>query len=596
MTQGWSGRKAAGDGPGPLAPPAVGGVPFWRLAWEAALVFGLSCGVFGLNMRLILLPPAWRTFEFCQYAEIGRNLAVDGTFDTRLIEPMALALLDRDWNGEHASRWPVVDRYPLPCLVVAGLMRLREANDATAAWSNGLAISLLAASSYVLARSWYGPGWGVLVGLLFLSNPSFYGEFVLLGTPDIWFASLLVLELVVWSQLDLDRATSPRPALPWAFALGLLGGLAYLARFNVSLFLAVQAAVLLWRRRWREAGVMVLTTASVATPLFLYNWHHFHRPVVALYSSWNLLDGIGAYQVEPWLYYQVPDVPHLLLAHPGGLARKFVTNLFTVVAVKIWSLWRCELLIPLALIAPWVLGGSPGATGRFIGWSIGLFALQLVVFSALRLELLDRRSPHHGRYFFWFAAPMVVLGVGTLRRWSSRARWLRGLSILLVLAQLGLFGMGWRELLASHAPPTNLGRDPIRRMLMQVVTDGQVIASNQPQLTAWFCGLRSISLPANPTELDRVNRSSPTPVHYLFIDTNTNWINLDVRWAQLTSRDPRTASPWEAKLLRNYAYVLPPKLTRPMRYVLLRRRDVHPSPLEQRFNPPAPPVIGSKGS
>jgi hypothetical protein len=43
-----------------------------------------------------------------------------------------------------------------------------------------------------------------------------------------------------------------------------------------------------------------------------------------------------------------------------------------------------------------------------------MFALQLVVFSALRLELEDRNSPHHGRYFFWFATPAVLLGVGVL--------------------------------------------------------------------------------------------------------------------------------------------------------------------------------------
>jgi hypothetical protein len=58
--------------------------------------------------------------------------------------------------------------------------------------------------------------------------------------------------------------------------------------------------------------------------------------------------------------------------------------------------------------------------GKFAAWSVGFFALQLVVFSALRLELLDRGSPHHGRYFFWFAAPALLLGVGMLRRLRSR--------------------------------------------------------------------------------------------------------------------------------------------------------------------------------
>jgi hypothetical protein len=583
MNRGSTDREFAGADPGQKSPPAVAGPSPWRFVLEAALVFVLSCGVFWLNTRLIRLAPAWRTFEFCQYAEIGRNLAVDGTFDTRLVEPMALALLDRDRIGESSPRWPVVNRYPLPCLVVAGLMRLVGPDESAAAWSNGLAISILAAVCYSLARFWYGPRWGAVAGVLFLANPSFYGEFILLGTPDVWFAALFVLELFVWSRLD--PALSPRPALRWALALGLLGGLAYLTRFNVSVFLAIQAAVLLRHRRWQEAGVMVLSAAMVVTPLFLYNWQHFQRPVVTLYSAWNLLDGIGAYHVEPWLYYQVPDLPRALSAHLPGLGRKLLTNLFTVVPLRIWSLWRCELLIPLALVAPWVLRRAPSGLGRFAAWSLGLFALQLLVFSGLRLELLDRLSPHHGRYFFWFAAPVVLLSMGTLRQWASRSRWLGGLSILLVLAQFGLFGVAWRELLSWHAQPTNFGRDPIRRMLTQVVRDGQVIASNQPQVTAWYCGLRSISLPADPAELDRLNRKSPTPVDYLFIDANSNWINLDMRWARLTFLDQHSASPWEAELLRDYQYALPPKETRPAYYVLLRRRVVVPSPLERQFNP-----------
>ncbi len=78
-------------------------------------VFALSCGVFGISAWVIRQPPTWMTFEFCQYAEIGRNLAVDGTFDTRLIEPMALAVIDRDRVGpvsNAAGRWWI----GTPCL------------------------------------------------------------------------------------------------------------------------------------------------------------------------------------------------------------------------------------------------------------------------------------------------------------------------------------------------------------------------------------------------------------------------------------------------------------------------------------------------
>ncbi|HEV3312939.1 MAG TPA: hypothetical protein VG815_20710, partial [Chloroflexota bacterium] len=301
-----------------------------------------------------------------------------------------------------------------------------------------------------------------------------------------------------------------------------------------------------------------------------------------LYSSWNLLDGVGAYRVEPWLYYRVPDLPAELWAHRAGLARKLATNLFTIVPKRIWNLWQLDFMMPLALIAPAFLRSERRA-GRFAAWSVGFFVLQLVVFSALRLELQDRHSPHHGRYFFWFAGPVLVLSAGTLRRLQSRPGRFSWLAALLVVAQLVLFGAGWRDIVLRNSRGTNLGHDPIRQALSRLVTDQRVIASNQPQITAWFCGLRSISLPADPAELADLNRDSPTPADFLFIDNNFNSIDLDPRWQLLTSNDPRAASPWEAELLREYEYVLPPDQTRPLLYVLLRRRTVTPGPLERQL-------------
>ena len=557
----------------------------WRSTCGAAVVFGLSCCVFWLTCRVVKLPPTWRTFEFCQYAEIGRNLVVDGRYDTRLVEPMALAFLDRAPRGARAARWPVVNRYPLPGLVVAALMKIWGTSDTAAAWSNGLAISLLAALCYIQARQWYGPRWAAVVGLLFLANPSFYGEFILLGTPDVWFATIFLLVLVLWSGRDPKTHIRVHPA--WALALGLTSGLAYLARFNATLFLMVLGGALLWRRRWREMAIMAMTALLLVSPLFLYNWRRVHSPFVPLYSSWNLLDGIGAYRVEPWLYYRVPNVPAELWAHAAGLARKLATNLLRIVPVRIWKLWRLDLILPLALVAPLFLRRERPA-GRFAAWSVGFFALQLVVFSALRLELEDRHSPHHGRYFFWFAAPAVMLGAGMLRRLRRQPRPISWLAPSLVVAQLAFFGSGWRDIARRQSGETNLGHDPIRRLLTRSVSDDRVIASNQPQITAWFCGLRSISLPADPAELADLNRLSSTPADFLFVDMNFNCIDLDPRWQLLASADPRMACPWEAELLGDYEYVLPPDQTRPLLYVLLRRRGVPPGPLEGRLNPSSP--------
>ncbi len=563
--------------PAGVAPPTTR--PDRRPWLGPPIVFALSCLVFWLNSRAITMPPAWRTFEFCQYAEIGRNLAEEGRFDTRLVEPMALAMLDR--AGVKGDRWPVVDRYPLPCLAVAALMKGFGPTETAAAWSNGLAIGLLAATCYAAARRWYGPGWAAAVAVLFLANPSFYGEFILLGTPDVWFAAIFVAELVAWSSADFSGGKRPR--LAWAAGLGLLGGLAYLSRFNASIFLGVQGVSLLARRRWREASAFGLTALAVASPIFAYNWLRVGRPVDSLYSAWNLLDRIGAYRVEPWLYYRVPDLAGELALNASGVAGKFAANLLVVVPLGIWSLWRLEPLWPLALLAPWSAArGTPQR--RFAGWALGLFALQLVTFSALRLEFEGRASPHNGRYFFWFAGPAVLLGVGTLARLSARLRAARPVAVAVVVAQLAVFGWAWWGILPWHLRSSiNLGTDPVRAMLAEVVRDGRVIASNQPQVTAWFVGLRSISLPADPDEVARLNRDSPTPADYLFIDVNYNCIDLDPNWKLLVTAGPGRPSPWEAGLLRDYDYVLLPRRTRPIGYVILRRRAVPAGPFERQF-------------
>ena len=572
---------------GPSTDLAGTGRSLWPMAWGAAVVFGCSCCVFWCTCRVVKLPPAWRTFEFCQYAEIGRNLAIDGRYGTRLVEPMALAFLDRVPPGAIDAHWPVANRYPLPALVIAALMRLFGTTDIVAAWSNGLAIGLLAACTYVAASHWYGPGWAAVVGILFLTNPSCYGEFILLGTPDVWFATTFLVVLLLWCGRDYDTQSRVRPG--WAVGLGLLSALAYLARSNATLFLVPLGAALLWQQRWREMAVMAMTALVVVSPLLFYNWGHFRSPLASLYSSWNLLDGIGAYRVEPWLYYRVPNFPAELWAYRGGLVRKFATNLLTIVPLRTWNLWRLDLILPLALVAPVFLRWERPVR-RFAAWCVGFFALQLVVFSALRLELQDPRSPHNGRYFFWFAAPALILGVGMLRRLRSRPGRISWLAPVVVVAQLALFASGWRDIVSRHAQETNIGHDPIRRVLSRLVTDDRVIASNQPQITVWFCGLRSISLPADPVELARLNRASPTPADFLFIDINFNCIDLDPRWHLLASADQRTASSWEAELLRDYEYVLPPDQTRPLLFVLLRRRVVAQSPLERQWNSTGSPI------
>jgi hypothetical protein len=204
----------------------------------------------------------------------------------------------------------------------------------------------------------------------------------------------------------------------------------------------------------------------------------------------------------------------------------------------------------------------------------------------LRLEFNGRDGAHTGRYFFWFAAPALLLAVGTFARLSSGRRWCKAMVAIAILGQLGLFATAWVAIVGGQRESVaNYGRDPVQQMLIEVVKDHRVIASNQPQTTTWYCGLRSISLPADIDELERVNRDSPTSVDYLFIDMNMNSIQLDERWSRLVENNPRYPSPWKARIMSRYEYVFSPAQTRPIGYILLRRKGVPKSALELRYNP-----------
>ena len=62
---------------------------------------------------------------------------------------------------------------------------------------------------------------------------------------------------------------------------------------------------------------------------------------------------------------------------------------------------------------------------------------------------------------------------------------------------------------------------------------------------------------------------------------NFNTIQLDPNWQRMTATESRYASPWEQRLLRDYEYVIPPARTRPILYVLMRRKAVPPSEFER---------------
>lgn len=543
---------------------------------EFALIFLASLAMFYWSVYCIVIPPAYTTFEFCQYAEIGRNLATTGRFETRLLEPMALATIDRR-VPEAAAPWPVVNRFPVPCFVIAGLFLLLGPSTFAAALSNGVATSLLAGLTFCTTARWLGRGWAYLGAALLLFNPSFYGYFILLGTPDNWFAGLMLAQLLCWVQLlRADRNVD-------GLLFGLLSGLALLTRFNMIIFVAIQGIVLLIRRQWLRGAIAALTITAVMSPFVVYNLQRLGTPIVSVYSGWNLLDEVGKYELEPWLYYEQPNVLVESMEHANGILTKAARNLLTIVPVRVWTLWHFYLLMPLALASPFL--SRRDKARLFLFWAVGLFLFQLFVFSFLRLELENRLSPFHGRYFFWFAGPALIGATAVLQRIWSRGRFGQAVVALLVVGQLGFYASTWRvwyDQNTSVRGEFDFGHDPIRSAIGQIAQKDQIVACNHPGVLVWYQDLTSISLPADPQQLYMLNQTSPSKVDYLYISKDLLSIEMDIRWFALIDGGDFGAS-WRQQILLEYEYAIPRRLTASLDYVVLRRRTVPKSAFERQI-------------
>lgn len=364
---------------------------------------------------------------------------------------------------------------------------------------------------------------------------------------------------------------------------GVLTGLSYLARFNVIIFVAVQIAYLVYRRQLRNIILAGISATILLIPLFVYNYRSFGTPVVSVYSSWNLLDEIGKYNVEPWLYYDQPQVLFVVTDRIAAVLQKTIRNLGTIVPFRIWTLWHLYLLLPLTFLSVCLIKHS--LLRKWFGWAIVLFFFQLVVFSGMRLELETRLSPFHGRYFFWFAAPALLAAVTVLKELTLRYRWGRYCTVAILISQWALYGHTWsawgHQNYEAKVFGYNFGVDPIHQAVGEIAGKDRVVAATHPQILVWYNGCTAISLPADPNQVSLINQSSPTPIDYLFIYMELVAVEVDPRWTAFLNEDLEPHSPWVQKILQEYEYSLDPRFTRPLGYVLLRRRGVPKSELEQ---------------
>lgn len=437
--------------------------------------------------------------EFCQYAEIARNIRQGKGMTTRMIYPGALALFDKHGIafGEYN---PVIDRFPLHAWTTAAAQSVFGESDSASLILSAIFLALLAAGTAIAAGLLMNAESALFAGLLIALSPSLQRGFLLWGLPDNGFAVLTLLSggLVIYL-----RAKKSVPA-HWA-AAGAAAGLAWLYRSNFLLWLPVfsVAAILplgtgegrgAKRLLWWLGGFL-----AAASPGLAYNIHHYgavNPPTVV----WNLADHLLS-PLRPWLEYRTYSVAEAL-ARPAALGAKWLSLLWF--HIKSWpGLWQFHLVWPAAAWGALQLWRGRKKERTFFEAAalyLALLILQVAAFSFLRFETLGELAA--GRYYLWFIPAAALLAARAVRGLKAAPR-------RIYFAAALIFSVWW---LASpqgpHAHPGGLypGDWPELAAAAAAAGEGGLIATNLPGQIVWYSGRRALQLPAEPEDLEAIMR------------------------------------------------------------------------------------------
>jgi 4-amino-4-deoxy-L-arabinose transferase-like glycosyltransferase len=479
-----------------------------RSVWAAAAVGLASLAVSAWSIARF--SEGGVTFEFCQYAEIGRNLLEGRGYRTAEVSPYVLAYLDeRGIPFDAAHPAPVLDRFPLQSLLTAAAEALLGRRDAAVLALSALILAACAAATVLVGSLFFSGGEAVLAGLLVALDPSFQRGFVLWGLPDFGF---LLTTLLATAALCLAVPAAGKPSNPrrW-LAAGALAGLAWLSRSNLILWLPV-FAVLPLRLRARERaaalGAWAAGFALVSAPGWLYflRWCGSVNPPT---FAWDLAHHVTQ-DTPPWLDYRVTAVSEVLGRLPA-LGLKFRSLLVRYLS-DLPTMWQMRLLFPLACVGAGYLfledrtSADPGrGARRWILLNAAMLSVQIPAFSLLRYDQIA--NVFTGRYLLWFAPAAFLLAArGAERLGAAYGRPRAGL-VVLALANLLFFGPDLvrpRER-TQHPLRLPVAEWPEIRAAAELPESGLVV-TNLPTQVAWYARRPAVMLPSSPDELEAIAR------------------------------------------------------------------------------------------
>lgn len=445
---------------------------------SALVLLAAAVGMFHAWWTIARVDRARFTYDSAQYALAARELVTTG----RLATPYSYVGALREGVG---PPYPLLAGHPLVPLLEAPVFALLGAEP----WASLVPVMLCHLLAVVLAALLVlevggGPWIAGAVGAALAGSPAMLAN-ATDGLSEMPFTAAWTAALLLLARLP----RAPRP-----FALGVLLGVAHLARPVVAPTLPIWLVAAAWSAprgaRLRTAAFVGAGFLPLAGVLLLYKWGTTGQPFQDV-GSIMLLAGLapefGTHDVARLLH--PPDALAWIRAHPEALVAKLVRNLPAMAsqALRLGG-WATGLAFAWSVVRPVRDGRGPLRLAA--GGSLAL----LCGFCALTLA-----RPH---YLFPMLPAVVALGAVSLERILRSARLPVVAARVLVTALL--LWSSWR-ILALEWSARRLdggGTGFTEREIVGLGTTvagrlppGAIVTSDMAPWVSWYARVPSVNLP-----------------------------------------------------------------------------------------------------
>ncbi|MGI5817393.1 MAG: ArnT family glycosyltransferase [Armatimonadota bacterium] len=443
-----------------------------------------------------------------EIGDIAQQLRYHNSFSTRVVRPLVLSYATPDQYGTV----PDTRHQPLYPALLSLLFRVRGGGDASVAMFNGLMFLLTGWVIFVIARMLWDKPIGLLAAALYFVSIDAIGH--ALTATGASLAGLLVT-VAIWAALrtrmsaeDAEAEGRGRGSLLWPAVVGVVFGLAYLSGTTAAL-LVIPVAMLAaapGRGRLRRAAIIAAVSLVVVTPWLVRNWSVSGTPVPML-AAYELIADTRTYPTDTIYSHMPGEVPSPLafaISHPGDMIHKAGRGLTMLYRSAPGML--TPYLFPFFVIGAFIFGTHN------LKRSLWRAVLAMILLQALSISLYGLR-PDGMTVLLPAAICLAAAGLVEILRRADAPRW-STVAVGAAIVALVLFPTASSAILGGKTAvnPARAAMDFIDQGLLE----GAVIASDRPELVAWYGRRTAVALPASPTDLARLDQTALKP-HYIFL-------------------------------------------------------------------------------